>query len=67
MSASGKTAENLRLTEAGLQVRERLLASVIAVEDHIMAPLSESEREMFRGLALRVIKASDVEVTEVAN
>jgi adenylate cyclase len=57
-------AESLRLTETGLQVREKLLATVIAVEDHIMAPLSEIERETFKDLAARVIKASDIKVAD---
>src|SRR5688572_20469390 len=55
MPASGEKAKSLKLTEAGLQTREKLLATVIAVEDHIMAPLSENEREMFKDLAARVI------------
>jgi hypothetical protein len=40
---------------------------VIAVEDHIMAPLSETEREIFKDLAARVIKASDVKVADQTN
>ena len=60
----GEKAESLRLTENGLQVREKLLATVIAVEDHIMAPLSETERETFKDLAARLIKASDITVAD---
>jgi hypothetical protein len=37
---------------------------VIAVEDRLMAPLSESEREMFKDVAARIIKASDVKIAD---
>ena len=63
----GEKAESLRLTETGLQVREKMLAAVVAVEDHIMAPLSETEREIFKDLAARLIKASDVKVADQTN
>ncbi len=58
--SSGEKTQGLRLTKSGLQVRERLRPAVIAAEDRIMAALSESEREMFKGLASRVIKANEV-------
>jgi len=37
---------------------------VIAAEDLIMAPLSETEREMFKDFAARVIKANEVKNTD---
>ncbi len=64
MPASGQKAQGLRLTASGLQVRERLRPAVIAAEDLIMAPLSETEREMFKDFAARVIKANEVKNTD---
>jgi class 3 adenylate cyclase/DNA-binding MarR family transcriptional regulator len=67
MPTSAQNAGSLRLTEAGLQVREKLLATVIAVEDHLMATLSETEREVFRDIAARVIKTDEFKATDRKN
>ena len=54
LPTSAQKAESLTLTEAGLQVREKLLATVIAVEGHLMATLSETEREVSRNIAAEI-------------
>jgi DNA-binding MarR family transcriptional regulator len=59
-NASAQSLQGLALTETGMEIRERLRPLATAVEDGIMAPLSETEREMFQNLAARVIKANEV-------
>jgi adenylate cyclase len=59
-NASTRSVQGLALTETGIEIRERLRPAAAAVEDQIMAPLSEAEREMFQNLAARVIKAHEV-------
>jgi DNA-binding MarR family transcriptional regulator len=63
-AAAGTRSRGLRLTPKGLEVRERLRPAVIAVEDRIMAPLSESERETLKDLLARVIKANEVNAAD---
>ena len=58
-SVEGRRSPGLRLTPAGAELRERLRPQVTAVEDRILAPLSESERELLKELLSRVIKAND--------
>ncbi len=58
--SSGQKAESLKLTTTGLEVRERMRPTVMAAEDRIMAPLSESEREVFKDLATRLIRANEI-------
>ena len=43
-----------------MQIRETMRPLVVALEDRIMAPLSQSEREMFKDFVARVIKANEV-------
>ena len=59
-NAGAQLLQGLSLTETGMEIRERLRPAVAAAEDRIMAPLSETEREMFQSLAARVIKANEV-------
>jgi adenylate cyclase len=59
-NAGARLLQGLALTEAGREIRERLRPLATAAEDRIMAPLSETEREMFQDLAARVIKANEV-------
>jgi adenylate cyclase len=59
-NTSTRSSQGLALTEAGMEIRERQRPAATAAEDRIMAPLSETEREMFRNLAARVIKANEV-------
>lgn len=47
-------------TEAGHEARRRIRGSILAAQDRVMAPLSNSEREMLRDLLTRVIKAGAV-------
>jgi adenylate cyclase len=64
IAATGQRSYGLRLTSSGLKVRERLRPAVIAVEDRIMAPLSDTEREIFKDLAARVIKANEAAIAD---
>src|SRR5262245_8071536 len=59
-NAGARSLQGLVLTEAGREIRERLRPLATAAEDRVMAPLSETEREMFQNLAARVIKANEV-------
>jgi DNA-binding MarR family transcriptional regulator len=59
-NAGGQSLQGFALTETGMEIRERLRPLAIAAEDRIMAPLSETEREMFQNLAARVIKANEI-------
>lgn len=63
-SAGARSLQGLTLTETGTATRERLRPAATAAEDRIMAPLSETEREMFRALAARVIKANEVKTAD---
>src|SRR5688572_5672013 len=63
-NAGGRRSRGLRLTPAGLEVRERLRPAVIAAEDRIMAALSQSERETLKDLLARVIKANESKVAD---
>lgn len=63
-NGSGRRSHGLRLTPAGLALRERLRPAVIAAEDRIMAPLSQSERETLKDLVARVIKANESKVAD---
>jgi adenylate cyclase len=58
-NAGGRRSLGLRLTPAGLEIRERLRPAVFAAEDRIMAPLSQSERETLKDLLARVIKVNE--------
>jgi DNA-binding MarR family transcriptional regulator len=59
-NTSARSLQGLALTETGMEIRERLRPLATAAENRIMAPLSETEREMFQNLAARVIKANEV-------
>ena len=59
-NAGVRSLQGLALTETGREIRERLRPAVAAVQDRVMAPLSETERAMFQNLAARVIKANEV-------
>jgi class 3 adenylate cyclase/DNA-binding MarR family transcriptional regulator len=59
-NTSTRSLQGLALTETGMEIRERLRPLATAAEDRIMAPLSETEREMFQNLAARLIKANEV-------
>ncbi len=48
----------LNATPAGVETRLRLRAAVRTAQDRILAPLSESERSLLKGLLVRVIEAS---------
>jgi hypothetical protein len=43
-----------------MQIRETIRPRVVELEDRIMAPLSQCEREMFKDLVARVLKANEV-------
>ena len=58
--ASGRSLPGFALTKTGIEIRDRMRPLATAAEDRIMAPLSETEREMFQNLAARVIKANEV-------
>jgi len=64
LSATGRHSRGLRLTPAGLEVRERLRPAVIAAEDRVMAPLSQIERETLKDLITRVIRANEVKAAD---
>jgi DNA-binding MarR family transcriptional regulator len=64
MPSGNQKTPGLTLTITGQNLRERLRPSVMAAEDRIMAPLSDSEREVFKDLASRVIKANDVKLAD---
>jgi hypothetical protein len=46
------------LSEAGLEIRERLRPLAIEAQHEVMAPLANAERETLRELIGRVIRAS---------
>jgi DNA-binding MarR family transcriptional regulator len=58
--AKALTSQGFALTESGMEIRQRLRPLATAVEDRVMAPLSETERETFQNLAARVIKGNEV-------
>jgi len=47
----------LTATPDGVETRLRLRAAVIVAQDRILAPLSEQERGVLKGLLSRVIEA----------
>ncbi len=60
---AGRGARALEATEAGIETRRRIRATIVEQQDRVMAPLSGSEREMLRDLLTRVIKAHDVKAS----
>jgi adenylate cyclase len=60
LNAGEQSLRGFGLTETGMEIRQKLRPLATAVEDRIMAPLSEREREMFQDLAARVIKADEI-------
>ena len=58
---AGRESRRLRLTPAGIELREKLRPAVIAAEDQIMAALSATERETLKELMTRVIRANTSE------
>ena len=53
----------LSLTPMGLGVRQRLRPAVMAAQDRLMAPLSDHEREVFKDMLARIIRANAVNVS----
>jgi DNA-binding MarR family transcriptional regulator len=55
---AGKSgSRQLNATPEGLELRLRLRSEVVVVQDRLMAPLSDHEREMLKDLIRRVVEA----------
>jgi DNA-binding MarR family transcriptional regulator len=59
VSEKDRRAKLIRLTEAGRAFTEAVLPTVRAVQDKILAPLSASERELFRALLNKAVEANN--------
>lgn len=61
-AASGAVAQHsksLVITAAGKELRDRVMPGLRTVQDRIMAPLSDTEREALRDMLARIIKANE--------
>ena len=58
--AGGGRSQAYGPTPAAAEILDRLRPVIRAVQDRIMAPLSDREREVLIDLLARVIKAGDV-------
>jgi DNA-binding MarR family transcriptional regulator len=59
VSEKDRRAKLIRLTGAGRAFTEAVLPTVRAVQDKILAPLSASERELFRALLNKAVEANN--------
>jgi DNA-binding MarR family transcriptional regulator len=54
-----RRSKPLQLTPAGQQLCERIVPTILAAQDRIMAPLSDAERETLRDLLARLVHANE--------
>lgn len=59
VSKKDRRAKLIRLTEAGRALAEDALPIVRAVQEKILAPLTATERELFRALLLKAVEANN--------
>jgi DNA-binding MarR family transcriptional regulator len=54
---NGRGQSTFALTPDGIETQRRMYHAVLAAQDRVMAPLSDTERETLRNLLARIIKA----------
>ena len=59
ISEKDRRSKLISLTQAGRALSQTALPSVRAIQDKILAPLSASERELFRALLLKAVEANN--------